>query len=183
MSQYECWWCGKSYYSDTNRTGFCSERCRSEGGGLREARASVQAESARKEKERQEQERLRNLPEEVARRKIESEKHRNKREWEDAERGLFLPSILLAVVMTIMFMRTIFPSLLPGLAQFVFMGGGGTRTLFPSTVPDWIVTVVFYAIPISPIGWAAWLFFPLAVGLNQLLLQVIIYSYRKLLNN
>jgi hypothetical protein len=182
MSQYECWWCGRTYYSENNRTVFCSQKCLSEGGGLREARASIEAKNEREEKEREERERLRNLPEEVARRKVESKKYKNKFAWEnawwDAGRN-FLLTVLLAGVMTTMFMRTIFPSLFPSLASWAFPAG--TRTLFPTTIPEWIVTVIFYVTPI-PIGWAAWLFFPLAGGLSQLLLTVIVYSYRKLFN-
>jgi hypothetical protein len=164
MSNFQCEWCNRSYdpwgkpvMMHSEKLTFCSERCRSQ------ARSSGYKTDNEKLHER-----IANLP----------PRSREQQEWADAENKVAGLSVVLALVSTIVFMRTIFPSLLPALAQFVFMGGGGTRTLFPSTVPDWIVTVVFYAIPISPIGWAAWLFFPIAYGLILTILTAIVKNFK-----
>jgi hypothetical protein len=65
--QSNCWWCQKAYNSEFNSSGFCSEKCRSEGGGLRDARESIAIREAIKERERLEKERVKNLPENLAR--------------------------------------------------------------------------------------------------------------------
>jgi hypothetical protein len=161
MSDTKCAWCRRSYdpWADGMRheekRRFCCERCRYE------ARSSGWQSDSEKI-----QEYLASLP----------PKSREQQEWADAEKKVEGLSVLLALAATIMFMRTIFPSLVPSLAKFV-LAADGTRTLFPPTIPEWIATVIFYAIPI-PIGWAAWIFCPIAYGLIHTILTVIVKNFK-----
>jgi hypothetical protein len=186
MTEYiECCWCKRIYDPYENFDRFCSKKCRQEEKAYLLKFMEGHPEPVYTYRAKSKEELERDKAEELKASKRRKKEDKERQSWNANVDLLVFPFRLILLlfpwVMTIVFMRTIFPSLFPGLAKFVH-AVDAAKTLFPTSVPEWIATVLFYAIPISPIGWAAWIVFGVAFFSSSALsnfLESIVGSLKK----